>query len=68
MNIMLTVLLLTVREFDMACYGLKPNAKPRALYTRLDTIFGDVIHQESSPEAKPRGGMMMTITESGYMK
>ncbi|KAI1768947.1 cytochrome P450 [Hypoxylon sp. FL1150] len=68
MNIMLTVLLLTVREFDLTCSGLKPNANPRASYTRLDTIFGDVIHQESLPEAKPRGGMMMKITESGYMK
>ncbi|KAI1773588.1 cytochrome P450 [Hypoxylon cercidicola] len=68
MSIMLTVLLLTVREFDFTCHGLKPNAKPRALHTRLDTIFGDVIHQESSPEAKPRGGMMMNITESAYMK
>ncbi|OTA98335.1 hypothetical protein M426DRAFT_326038 [Hypoxylon sp. CI-4A] len=66
MNIMLTVLLLTVRDFDFACYGLKPNAKPRASYTRLDTIFGDVIHPESQPEAKPRGGMMMAITESAY--
>ncbi|KAI0156745.1 cytochrome P450 [Hypoxylon sp. FL1284] len=64
MNIMHTVLLLTLREFDFACHGLKPNAQPRALHTRLDTIYGDVIHQESSPEAKPRGGMMMTISET----
>ncbi|KAI0128780.1 cytochrome P450 [Xylariales sp. AK1849] len=62
------VLLLTIRDFDFHCAGLEPNAKPRTTYTDLDTIYGDIIFQELALWARPRGGMMMIVTESGYGK
>ncbi|KAH8195130.1 hypothetical protein TruAng_010713 [Truncatella angustata] len=68
MDIMRVVLLLTVRDFDFECAGLQPSQKPKHAYTDLDTVFGDVIFSELAMEAKPRGGVMMTVKESGYMK
>lgn len=61
MNELKAVLLLVARDFDYRCAGLRPNEKPRALYTELDTTYGDIIFQEVGLEAKPRGGMMMTV-------
>jgi len=57
------ILLLTVRDYDFECAGLKPNATPRASYTTLDTIYGDIVFQELGLAAKPRGGMMMTVSK-----
>ena len=57
------ILLLTIRDYDFACAGLKPNATPRASYTTLDTVYGDIVFQELGMEAKPRGGMMMTVSK-----
>ncbi|KAI1656561.1 cytochrome P450 [Daldinia decipiens] len=62
-DIMRVILLLTVRDFHFELTGLRPNPKPRSTYTDLDTIFGDIVFQELSMEAKPRGGMMMTVKE-----
>ncbi|KAF2971661.1 hypothetical protein GQX73_g1881 [Xylaria multiplex] len=65
LDIMRIILLMTVRDFDFTCHGLEPNAKPKASYTNLDTIYGDVVFQElGGLEARPRGGMMMTVAES----
>ena len=58
------VLLLTIRDYNFECANLKPNTSPRVQYTWLDTIFGDIIFQELALEAKPRGGMMMTVTKN----
>lgn len=58
------ILLLTVKDYNFDCAGLKPNAKPRGPYTELDTIYGDIVFQELGMEAKPRGGMMMTVSKS----
>ncbi|KAI0854017.1 cytochrome P450 [Daldinia vernicosa] len=63
MDIMRVILLLTVRDFHFEVAGLRPNPKPKSTYTDLDTIFGDIVFQELSMEAKPRGGMMMTVSE-----
>ncbi|KEY74596.1 hypothetical protein S7711_05027 [Stachybotrys chartarum IBT 7711] len=61
METLRAVLLLTVRDFDFECAGLKPNAKPRVTYTDLDTVFGDAVFPWLAIEARPRGGMMMTV-------
>jgi cytochrome P450 len=53
------ILLMTVRDYEFECADLKPNAKPKASYTALDTVFGDIVFQELGLEARPRGGMMM---------
>ncbi|KAK5997926.1 Cytochrome P450 monooxygenase acrF-like protein [Cladobotryum mycophilum] len=55
------ILVATIREYDFQCAGLEPNAQPKTLHTGLDTIYGDIIFQELGMEAKPRGGMMMTV-------
>lgn len=60
-NILRSVMLMTIRHYDFECVDLKPNAKPRASYTQLDTVFGDIVFQELAFEAKPRGGMMMKL-------
>ncbi|XXG96359.1 hypothetical protein Hte_002641 [Hypoxylon texense] len=60
---MRVILLLTVRDFDFACAGLRPNPEPKAPYMDLDAVFGDIVFQELALEAKPRGGMMMTVKE-----
>ncbi|KOS19709.1 putative sterigmatocystin biosynthesis P450 monooxygenase [Escovopsis weberi] len=57
------VLLLTLSKFDFECYDCRPNAEPRTCHTDLDTVFGDRIFQKWAVEAKPRGGMMMTVKE-----
>jgi len=61
MNELKIILLLTVQDYDFECMDLKPNDKPRAVYTDLDLTYGDVIFQELGIEAKPRGGMMMRV-------
>ncbi|KKP04884.1 hypothetical protein THAR02_02985 [Trichoderma harzianum] len=61
MNELKVILLMVVRDFEFECAGLEPNAKPKTSYTNLDTVFGDVIFQELGIEARPRGGMMMTV-------
>ena len=53
------ILLLTTRDYEFECAGLKPNEKPKTTYTELDTVFGDIVFQELGLEARPRGGMMM---------
>jgi cytochrome P450 len=68
MDDMRVALLLTVRDFDFHLAGLKPNAEPRSTYTDMDTVYGDIVFQELALEARPRGGMMMTVTESTYGK
>lgn len=60
MDEMKMVLVLTIRYFDLKCYGLKPNEKPRVPWTNMDLVFGDRAFQEFTTEAKPRDGMMMT--------
>ncbi|KAI1389174.1 cytochrome P450 [Hypoxylon trugodes] len=66
MEDMRVILLLTIRDFNFECAGLKPNPKPKATYTDLDTVFGDAAFPMLAMEAKPRDGMMMTIKESGF--
>lgn len=66
MDMMRVVLLLTARDYDFACAGVLPNDKPKSVYTNLDTVFGDIVFAELGMEARPRGGMMMTVKESGY--
>ena len=56
-----TILLMTLRDYDFECADLKPNKEPKTSYTRLDTVYGDIVFQELGLEAKPRGGMMMTV-------
>ncbi|KAI8964798.1 cytochrome P450 [Daldinia sp. FL1419] len=68
LDIMRVILLLTVRDFHFELFGLKPNPKPKAPYTDLDTVFGDIIFQEMlTLEAKPRGDMMMTVSEKSVV-
>ena len=54
-------MLMTVREFEFSCVGLKPNKTPRTEFTDMDTVFGDIVFQELGNEAKPRGGMIMSV-------
>lgn len=58
------ILLLVIRDYNFECAGLKPNPKPRASYTTLDTVYGDIVFQELGMEAKPRGAMMMTVSKN----
>ncbi|KAH8673794.1 cytochrome P450 [Xylariales sp. PMI_506] len=67
MDEMRIILLLVSRFFDFHCVG-EPNKTPRAPYTDLDMVYGDLVFQELGMEAKPPGGMMMTVTESDYAK
>jgi cytochrome P450 len=55
------ILVMTLRDYDFNCAGLKPNKIPRASYTDMDLVYGDIIFQELGLEAKPRGGMMMQV-------
>ena len=64
MNELKVILLMIVRDFEFECADLKPNVKPKTSYTNLDNIFGDIIFQELGIEARPRGGMMMTVKSS----
>lgn len=41
----------------------RPDPKPKAPFTDLDVVCGDIIFQELALETKPRGGMMMTVKE-----
>jgi cytochrome P450 len=53
------VLLLTVRYFDLECASLEPRKTPRAPFTNLDLLMGDLAFQETALSAKPRGGTLM---------
>ncbi|KAF2442413.1 cytochrome P450 3A30 [Karstenula rhodostoma CBS 690.94] len=53
-------LLLTVRDFDFECSGLRPT-KQRFGWTDLDTVFGDRAFSVFKFEAKPIDGMPMTV-------
>ncbi|KAF2228137.1 cytochrome P450 [Elsinoe ampelina] len=55
------ILLMTVREYEFECVGLKPNERPRAEFTDLDGVFGDVVFQELGIEARPRGDVPMRV-------
>jgi len=66
MDEMKIILLLTVRDFDFACAGLKPNKTPRVPWTDLDLTFGDRAFQEYVFEAKPRDGMSMKVKRSKW--
>jgi hypothetical protein len=55
------ILLMTIRDYEFECANLKPNKEPRTRWTNMDLRFGDVVFQELGLEAKPRGGMMMTV-------
>lgn len=66
MDEMKSILLLTVRDFDFTCVGLKPNKTPRVPWTDLDLTFGDRAFQEFVFEAKPRDGMRMSVKKSGW--
>lgn len=68
MDIMRVVILLTARDFDFKCENVVPNEKPKSSFTDMDTVYGDIIFQELALEARPRGGMMMTVKASGYGK
>ena len=57
------ILLMTARDYEFECAGLKPNVRPRTSWTDLDTVFGDIVFQELGMEAKPRGGMMMRCSK-----
>jgi hypothetical protein len=54
---------MTLRDYEFKCADLKPNAIPRSSFTDMDTVFGDIVFQELGLEAKPRGGMMMTVAK-----
>jgi cytochrome P450 len=55
------ILLMTVRDYEFECVGLKPNAKPRVSWWDLDTTFGDICFQQLGLAAEVRGGMMMKV-------
>lgn len=56
------VLLLTVRTFDLKCATFEARKTPRAPFTDLDLLMGDLAFQEMALSAKPRGGAMMKVT------
>ncbi|KAM6536296.1 hypothetical protein FALCPG4_002305 [Fusarium falciforme] len=60
-NELKVILVMTVRDYSFECAGLRPNDTPKTTYTDLDTVYGDIVFQELGLEAKPRGGMMMTV-------
>lgn len=60
-NMIKIILIFIVRDFDFKCVGIRPNYKPKTLYTDLDTVFGDIVFQELGLEAKLRGKMNMSI-------
>ncbi|KAF3050297.1 hypothetical protein E8E11_009720 [Didymella keratinophila] len=60
------MLLLTIRDFDFECVGLKPNKTPRVPWTDLDLTFGDRAFQEYVFEAKPRDHMPMSVKKSNW--
>ncbi|KAF2744016.1 cytochrome P450 3A30 [Sporormia fimetaria CBS 119925] len=61
MDEMRIVLLLTARDFDFKCEGLKPYAKPAVDWQDLDLVFGDMAYQDNMFEARPRNGMPMRV-------
>lgn len=66
MDEMKIMLLLTVRDFDFVCEGLKPNKTPRVPWSDMDLTFGDRAFQEFVFEAKPRDGMPMSVKKSNW--
>lgn len=63
MEEMKITLLLTVRDFDFECSGLKPTAQ-RFGWTDLDTVLGDRAFAVMKFEAKPMDGMPMTVKKA----
>jgi hypothetical protein len=61
---MRVILLMTIRDYNFEYVGLKPNPKPRAGHTNLDTVYGDVVFQELGFSARPKAGMMMKCTRT----
>ncbi len=66
MDEMRAVLLLTARWFDFTLAddgsgSTVPSKSPRASFTNLDTLVGDMAFPEIGLEAKPRGGLPMRI-------
>lgn len=61
MDEMRIVLLLTARDFDFKCEGLKPYEKPVVEWHDLDLKFGDMAYQDNLFEARPRNGMPMRV-------
>ncbi|KAF2199970.1 cytochrome P450 3A30 [Delitschia confertaspora ATCC 74209] len=66
MDEMRVILLLTSRDFDFDCHGLKPYKEPAVDWWDMDTMFGERAYPELIFEAKPRGGMMMTVKRSQH--
>lgn len=64
MEEMKTVLLYTVQFFELTCWDLKPNKKPRVDWTKRGLVFGDRVFQEMLLDAKPRDGMTMMVKEA----
>lgn len=60
---MKVTLLLTVRDFDFKCSGLKPT-KQRVGWTDLDTLWGDRACSVMEFEAKPLDGMPVVVKET----
>lgn len=60
MEEMKVTLLLTVRDFDFECSGVKPT-KARVPWTDMDTMLGDRAFQVLKFEAKPIDGMPMIV-------
>jgi cytochrome P450 len=54
------LLLMIVRSYDFEC-AETPNPKPRAPYTRLDTVFGNVVFQQFGIAARPGGDVLMRV-------
>ncbi|KAL3298632.1 cytochrome P450 [Colletotrichum asianum] len=61
MNELKIIFSLILVDFSSKCHGLAPSTKTTTSYTDLDQIYGGIIFQELGLEAKPRGGMMMTV-------
>jgi len=57
------ILLMILRDYEFECADLKPNPKPKAIFSNLDLIYGDIIFQELGFEAKPRGQVMMKVSK-----
>lgn len=58
------IMLLTVRWFDFELLVENRNEKPRADFTDLDTIIGDLAFQQVGMEAKPSKSMRFQVRQS----
>lgn len=61
MNEMKVIMIMTMRDYDFECQGLRPNQPARATYTDMDGVFGDSVFQELGMEARLRCGMMLKV-------